>query len=94
MAERLKEAFGYIESQQVRLLIVTSGEDASGTQRSYPTGTTGVIDRIERFDNEQGIAMTLVIGPTDGDEAIVNLFDELDGHPSEFFATLNPAGSS
>jgi len=63
---------------KIRLTEVTSGESADGVERSYPVGTEGTIERHHNFGGDQGFAVTVVIGPTEGDEAIVNLFDEMD----------------
>lgn len=62
----------------VILLEETSGEGADGVERIYDVGTEGVISQVEKYTNIQGWAVTVIIGPTDGDEAIVNVFDETD----------------
>lgn len=63
---------------QVRLLEETSGEGADGEEHVYPIGTAGEVSKVERLPAPQGLAVTVVIGPQDGEEAIVNVFDEGD----------------
>lgn len=63
---------------QVRLLEDTSGEGADGNEHAYPVGTIGEVSKVERLPAPQGLAVTVIIGPQDGDEAIVNVFDEGD----------------
>jgi hypothetical protein len=56
----------------------TSGESADGQERTYPIGTLAEVSRVETLPMPQGLSVTVVIGPQDGDEAIVNVFDEGD----------------
>lgn len=88
MRQTRKEAFGFRAGQRVRMLVETMGADANDEERTYPVGTEAVIDTIEYLNEKQGVSFALVIGPTDGDEAIVNCFDQEDGHPSKLFQSL------
>lgn len=63
---------------QVILLEETSGESADGEERSYPAGTIGEVSEVRMLPAPQGLAATVIIGPQDGEEAIVNVFDEGD----------------
>lgn len=63
---------------KVRLLEQTSGEGADGEEHEYPIGTIGQISSVDQLPAPQGLAVTVIIGPQDGDEAIVNVFDEGD----------------
>lgn len=72
----------------------TSGESADGRERSYPVGTLAEVSRVETLPMPQGLSVTVIIGPQDGDEAIVNVFDEGDAwFPIEPAATavMQPA---
>lgn len=60
------------------LLEPTSGEGADGEEHVYPVGTTGEVFGLAVLPAPQGLAVTVVIGPQDGDKAIVNVFDEGD----------------
>ena len=72
----------------------TSGESADGRERTYPAGTIAEVSRVETLPMPQGLSVTVIIGPQDGDEAIVNVFDEGDAwFPIEPAATarMQPA---
>jgi len=56
----------------------TSGESADGQERTYPIGTLAEVSHVDTLPMPQGLAVTVIIGPQDGDEAIVNVFDEGD----------------
>lgn len=62
----------------VTLLEATSGNGADDEERSYPVGTQGEVAGVRMLPAPQGLAITVVIGPQEGDEAIVNVFDETD----------------
>jgi len=85
MRTHLPEAFGFKNGQFVRMLVETTGSDEHDEEKTFPVGTTGVIDTIENFGGKQGIAFTVAIGG-----AITNVFDEGDGVP--FSAVFAPLG--
>ena len=62
------------------MLVETSGLDADDNELTFPVGAVAIIDRIERLEGSQGIALTLVI-----EGKIVNVFDERDGLPAKKF---------
>ena len=62
----------------VTLLEATSGNGADDREHSYPIGTQGEIAGVRMLPAPQGLAVTVIIGPQDGEEAIVNVFDEAD----------------
>ncbi|WP_024516988.1 hypothetical protein [Bradyrhizobium sp. Tv2a-2] len=93
----LKEAFGFSVGQAVRMLCDCSGEDHEGAYQEVEPGAKGTIDSIERYAGDQGITITVVIDTgkrdKDGDPiTIVNVFDETDGPPSQFFAVVPSLG--
>lgn len=63
---------------KVTVLEETSGESADGQERTYPAGTLGEVTEVRTLPEPQGLAVTVIIGPRDGEEAIVNVFDEGD----------------
>ncbi len=67
-----------VRGMPVRLLEQTSGEGADGEEHVYPVGTIGEVSSVEQLPAPQGLAVTVIIGPQDRDEAIVNVFDEGD----------------
>lgn len=56
----------------------TRGVGADDVEHVYPGRTPGVVSRVDMLPAPQGLAVTVIIGPTDGDAAIVNVFDETD----------------
>lgn len=68
----------------VAMQIETRGESADGVERTYPIGTTAMVESATQLPAPQGYAVTLIIGPQDGDKAIVNVFDEADEPGFEF----------
>lgn len=56
----------------------TRGVGADDVEHVYPKHTPGVVSRVDLLQGAQGLAVTVIIGPTDGDQAIVNVFDETD----------------
>ena len=95
MSERLTEAFGFSVGQAVRMVCECSGDDYEGTYHLVGVGAEGTIDSIERFANDQGVNITVVIVTGKRDQngemlTIVNSFDELDGPPSKFFEAAKP----
>ena len=60
----------------------TMGEGDDGIERIYAPGTRAVFWMREQLGPPFGVAATLIIGPEDNDEAIVNCFYECD--PSGF----------
>ncbi|MHC2552435.1 hypothetical protein [Bradyrhizobium elkanii] len=76
--QRLAEASGFKVGQQVTVLIETMGADHEDIEHTMPAGSAGIIDSIDRYDNDQGIVFTVVIR-VDAERCIVNAFDELDG---------------
>jgi len=95
MSEHLTEAFGFNVGQAVRMLCECSGDDCEGTYHRVEAGAEGTIDSIERFANDQGVNITVVIVTGKRDQngemlTIVNSFDELDGPPSKFFEAAKP----
>lgn len=60
----------------------TMGEGNDGVERIYAPGTFATFWLLERLGSPFGLAVTLIIGPRDDDEAIVNCFYEND--PSGF----------
>lgn len=56
----------------------TRGVGADDVEHVYPERTPGVVSRVDMLPAPQGLAVTVIIGPTDGDAAIVNVFDETD----------------
>ncbi|WP_316207494.1 hypothetical protein [Bradyrhizobium sp. SZCCHNR3118] len=85
MARQLKEWGGFTAGQNVTVLIETMGADHLDVEHTMPPGSAGVIDSIDRYDNDQGVVFTVVI-PVDGESAIVNAFDELDGPIEQMLA--------
>jgi hypothetical protein len=50
-----------------------------------PPGTEAFVDSIDRYDNDQGVVVTVVIWvDSSRGQAIVNAFDELDGPIEQF----------
>ncbi|MEH2517385.1 hypothetical protein V1279_002958 [Bradyrhizobium sp. AZCC 1610] len=92
MAEHLGEANGFREGQRVKMLVEAKGADHEDIEHTMPAGSTGVIDRIERYDNSQGVVFTIWIPVDEADDrGIVNAFDEEDGPISNFIsATEEP----
>lgn len=62
----------------IEILEKTMGDSADGEERTYPAGTLGEVASIGTLPGPQGLAVTVVIGPQSGEEAIVNVFDEGD----------------
>lgn len=62
----------------VTMLQETTGEDSGGDERTYPPGTIGEVTGLRVLPAPQRLAVTVLIGPQEGDEAIVNVFDEGD----------------
>jgi hypothetical protein len=60
------------------LLDDTTGESGDGVERSYAAGTAGEVRSVRTLPAPQGLAVTVVVGPQEGDEAIVAVFDEGD----------------
>ncbi|GAB9152548.1 hypothetical protein [Bradyrhizobium diazoefficiens] len=85
--QRLAEASGFKVGQPVTVLIETKGADHDDVEHTVPAGSAGIIDSIDRYDNDQGIVFTVVI-PVDAsnERCIVNAFDELDGDIANIIA--------
>lgn len=66
---------GLAQGARVVLLEETMGEGADGREHVYPIGTVGTVSSIEIHAAPRGVTATVVIGPADGEEAIVNVFD-------------------
>ena len=79
MTQELPEAFGF-KKDVVQMLVEASGLDADDNELTFPIGAVAIIDRIERLDSPQGIALTLAIKGK-----IINVFDEGDGLPAKKF---------
>lgn len=78
---------GFCVGQRVYLKEATTGGtfvEVGGEERedeiTYPIGSPGLIDRIEDFGGDQGIAFTVTIGE------ITNVFDEGDGPIGDFLS--------
>ncbi|WP_439357928.1 hypothetical protein [Bradyrhizobium sp. DASA03007] len=85
MPDLLKEWHGFVPGQDVELLIETMGADHEDIEHTMPTGAVGTVDHIERYTNDQGVAVTVVIWVnSERDRSIVNVFDELDGPINNF----------
>jgi predicted RNA-binding protein with TRAM domain len=86
----LKEWQGFRSGQKVELLIETKGDDHDGIEHTVPPGATGFIDHIERYDNDQGVVVAVVIKTnSDNPEShIVNHFDEKDGPIENFLKAM------
>lgn len=86
MGELLQEWHGFKRGQEVTTLVETKGADFSDTEYTMPAGAEGFIDDIERYDNDQGVVVTVVIKTSsdDPESYIVNAFDELDGPIANF----------
>ncbi|MFZ3482103.1 hypothetical protein [Sphingomonas sp. 3-13AW] len=67
-----------LPGMNVRMLEPTSGEGADGEEYAYAVGTIGEVSSVDTRPEPQGLAVTVIIGPQDGDQAIVNVFDEGD----------------
>jgi hypothetical protein len=80
MTQELPEAFGFKKDEVVQMLVETSGLDADDNELTFPIGAVAIVDRIERLEGSQGIALTLAI-----EGKIVNVFDEGDGLPAKKF---------
>ena len=85
----LQEAFGFKVGQEVTTLCECSGDDWEDNEQVVPAGANGTISYIQRFDNEQGIAFTVMVDvgkiDSEGDAlTIVNVFDEGDGDIRQF----------
>ncbi|WP_262030744.1 hypothetical protein [Microvirga sp. Mcv34] len=80
MTQELPEAFGFKKDDVVQMLVETSGLDADDNELTFPVGAVAIIDRIERLEGSQGIALTVAI-----EGKIVNVFDEGDGLPARRF---------
>lgn len=93
--QRLAEASGFKVGQPVTVLIETKGADHEEVEHTVPAGASGIIDSIDRYDNDQGIVFTVVI-PVDAtnESCIVNAFDELDGDITKFLAAKSTKESS
>jgi hypothetical protein len=89
MGDQLKEANGFRPGQRVKMLVETKGADHEDIEHTLPAGSTGIIDTIERFTNDQGVNFAIWI-PIDekGGRGIINQFDELDGPISNFIEQL------
>jgi hypothetical protein len=85
MAERLKEWRGFTPGQKVKTLTEAKGADHEDVEHTAPPGTEAFVDSIERYDNDQGVVVTVVIWVDSSQgRAIVNAFDELDGPIEQF----------
>jgi DNA-directed RNA polymerase beta subunit len=85
MAERLKEWRGFTPNQKVKTLTETKGADYNDVEHTMPPGTEAFVDSIDRYDNDQGVVVTVVIWvDSSRGQAIVNAFDELDGPIEQF----------
>jgi hypothetical protein len=80
MHPQLEEAFGFTQGQLVRMLVETTGADEHDEERTFPAGAIGIIDSIQDFGGEQGIAFTIGI-----EGQITNVFDQGDGMPETVF---------
>ncbi|EIM26196.1 hypothetical protein [Microvirga lotononidis] len=80
MTQELHEALGFKKDNVVQMLVETSGLDPDDNELTFPVGAVAIIDRIERLEGSQGIALTLAI-----EGKIVNVFDEGDGLPARKF---------
>ncbi|QRM35110.1 hypothetical protein [Microvirga sp. VF16] len=80
MTQELPDAFGFKKDDVIQMLVETSGLDADDNELTFPIGAVAIIDRIERLEGSQGIALTLAI-----EGKIVNVFDEGDGLPAKKF---------
>ena len=89
MAELMKEWHGFTPGQKVKLLIETKGADHEDIEHTMQPGAGGVVESIERYANDQGVVVTIVI-PVDAtnERAIVNAFDELDGPIENFIEAI------
>ena len=65
---------GLSPGSRVRALVECVGDDEHGVELRLPPGALGVVDRIDLFDNTQGVAITVAL-----DAGIVNVFDQEDG---------------
>jgi hypothetical protein len=90
----LHEAAGFKLGQRVTMLVETKGEDHESIEHTLSAGTTGIIECIEHLCVPQGLTFTIWI-PVDELEGrgIVNVFDEGDGHISNFLEAINAEGS-
>jgi hypothetical protein len=89
MPDLLKEWHGFVPGQDVKLLIETMGADHEDIEHTMPAGSVGTVDHIERYTNDQGVAVTVVIWVnSERDRSIVNVFDELDGPIENFLEAV------
>ena len=89
MAELLSPWRGLTRGQKIKTLIETKGADHDDIEHTMPPGTDGVVDQIERYSNDQGVVVTIVIWVDDKrDRSIVNAFDELDGPIEKFVEAI------
>lgn len=85
----MKEWLGFKRGQKVKLLCETMGADHEDVEHTMPPGSVGLIDSIDRYPNEQGVAFTVWI-PVDetNERGIVNSFDERDGPITNFLEAM------
>lgn len=89
MAERLDQWRGLTPGQKVKTLIETKGADHEDIEHTMPPGTEGFVDSIERYTNDQGVVVTVVIWvDSSRGRSIVNAFDELDGPIENFVEAI------
>lgn len=89
MSKQLKDWRGFTPNQKVKTLIETKGADHEDVEHTMPPGTEGFIDNIERYSNDQGVVVTVVIWvDSSRGRAIVNAFDELDGPIENFLEAV------
>ncbi|WP_316196684.1 hypothetical protein [Bradyrhizobium sp. SZCCHNS3053] len=92
MGELLKEWHGFTPGQDVVLLEETIGDDHEGIEHTMPAGAIGTVDHIERYTNDQGVAVHVIIWVNnERDRSIVNVFDEMDGPITNFLKAKDTA---
>ncbi|WFU52214.1 hypothetical protein QA639_21135 [Bradyrhizobium pachyrhizi] len=89
MAERLAQWRGLTRGQKVKTLEVTKGADHEDIEHTMQPGADGVVDNIDRYDNDQGVVVTVVIWvDSTRERSIVNAYDELDGPIENFLEAI------
>jgi hypothetical protein len=85
----MKEWRGFTPGQKVKTLTETKGADHEDIEHTMPAGTDAFVDSIDRYDNDQGVVVTVVIWvDSSRGRSIVNAFDELDGPIENFVQTI------
>jgi hypothetical protein len=89
MGDLLQEANGFRPGQRVKMLVETKGADHEDIEHTLPAGSTGIIDSIQRFTNDQGVNFAIWIPVNEKEvSGIINQFDELDGPITNFIEPL------